>query len=392
MENKYKKTIFACFIGYIVQAIVCVFAPLLFLTFEDSYGIPIEKITLLISVTFILQILTDLASTFFVDRLGYRKCTVAAHIFAALGLILMSFLPEVIDPFLGLLISISIYAIGGGLIEVVISPIVESCPGENKDKTMSFLHSFFSWGSVLVIVLSALFFYFFGIENWHILCLIWALLPIFNAVLFMFVPLKNIISEGERGLTLGELIKNKTFWLFFIIILCAGACEAAISQWASAFTEESLGINKALGDIVGPAFFALMMGLCRLIYGKSGDKLDLRISMLVCGILCVVSYLIVSLTNVPIIALIGMGLSGFAVGLMWPGSYSLASANIKGGGNIMFALLALGGDLGCVLGPGVVGLISGNSNGSMKKGILIATLFPVILTCCMLVSKKRYKK
>lgn len=385
MKNKFQKTIYASFVGYIVQAIANTFVPLLFVTFQSSYGIPIEKITLLISINFILQLFTDLAATFLVDKLGYRKCVVAAHFFAATGLILLAVLPERFnDPFIGLIISVLFYAVGGGLIEVVISPIVESCPSEHKDKTMSLLHSFYCWGSMGVITLSALFFFTIGIENWKILSVFWAIVPILNGVVFLFVPLQNIIKDGESGLKITELFKNKLFWLFFIVIMCAGASEAAVAQWASTFVESSLGLSKALGDLVGPALFAATMGICRVIYGKLGNKFNLEKAMALSGILCVISYLIIVLLPIPAISLIGMAICGFSVGLMWPGTYSLASSKIKGGGNAMFALLALGGDFGCVSGPTVVGLLSDAVNGSLRTGILFAIIFPVTLTVCII--------
>lgn len=385
MKNKFQKTIYASFVGYIVQAIANTFVPLLFVTFQSSYGIPIEKITLLISINFILQLFTDLAATFLVDKLGYRKCVVAAHFFAATGLILLAVLPERFnDPYLGLIISVLFYAVGGGLIEVVISPIVESCPSEHKDKTMSLLHSFYCWGSMGVITLSALFFFTIGIENWKILSVFWAIVPILNGIVFLFVPLQNIIKEGESGLKITELFKNKLFWLFFIVIMCAGASEAAVAQWASTFVESSLGLSKALGDLVGPALFAATMGVCRVIYGKLGNKFNLEKAMALSGILCIISYLIIVLLPIPAISLIGMALCGFSVGLMWPGTYSLASSKIKGGGNAMFALLALGGDFGCVSGPTVVGLLSDALGGGLKTGILFAIVFPVTLTICII--------
>ncbi len=393
MKNKFQKTITASFVGYIVQAIANTFVPLLFVTFQNTYGIPIEKITLLISINFILQLFTDIAATFLVDKLGYRKCVVAAHFFAATGLILLAVLPERFnDPYLGLIISVLFYAVGGGLIEVVISPIVESCPSEHKDKTMSLLHSFYCWGSMGVITLSALFFFTIGIEYWKILSLIWAIIPIVNGITFLFVPLQNIIKEGESGLKIIELFKNKLFWLFSVVILCAGASEAAVAQWASTFVENSLGLPKALGDLVGPALFAATMGICRVIYGKQNNKLNLEKAMALSGMLCIISYLIIVFVPIPVVSLIGMALCGFSVGLMWPGTYSLAVAKIKGGGNAMFALLALSGDLGCVSGPAVVGLLSDALGGGLKTGILFAIVFPIVLTVCItlwLVNKRK---
>lgn len=392
MRNSFQKTITACFVGYVVQAIVNTFVPLLFLTFQSSYGIPLEKITLLITINFFIQLLTDMAAAYLVDRVGYRISAVTAHFLAALGLILLAVLPEILpDPFVGLLIAVFFYAVGGGLIEVVISPIVESCPSERKDKTMSLLHSFYCWGSVGVISLSAIFFFVFGTEKWRILSVVWAIVPVINAVLFMRVPLQNIVPEGESGMSTGQLLKTGRFWLFFLVILCAGASEAAVSQWASAFAESTLGLSKALGDLVGPALFAVTMGISRLIYGKSGDRLDLNVAMTLSGALCVVSYLLVALSSVPALALFGMALSGFSVGLMWPGAYSSASASIKGGGNAMFALLALGGDFGCVGGPAVVGLLSGVFGGDMRTGILCSIVFPVVLTAIMFLYTKKHR-
>jgi len=390
MKNIYRKTIFSCFVGYVVQAIVNTFVPLLFLTFQSEYGIPLSQITLLITVNFCLQLFIDFVSAFLIDRLGYRICAVSAHVFAAVGLILLTVLPEALpDPFVGLLISVLLYAIGGGLLEVVVSPIVEACPSEHKEKTMSLLHSFYCWGSVGVAAVSALFFFGFGIGNWKILALVWAVVPLVNAVCFAFVPLKKLIEEGETSLSVPQLLKNKMFWLFAVLMLCAGASEAAIVQWSSAFVESNLGLSKSVGDLVGPALFAAMMGISRMIYGKFGEKLDLDKMMLFSGMLCVVSYLVMALVPHPAIALVGMAVSGFSVGIMWPGTFSTASATVKGGGNAMFALLALAGDFGCASGPAVVGFFSDLFQGNMRIGILFALFFPALLTVAMLIKPKR---
>lgn len=392
-NKKYGKTIVASFIGYVVQAIVNTFVPLLFLTFQTTYGIPLSKITLLIAVNFSLQLLTDIAATFLVDKIGYRACVAAAHTFAAAGLILLTVLPEAMpNPFAGLVISVVLYAVGGGLLEVVISPIVESCPSEHKDKTMSLLHSFYCWGSVGVAALSALFFFTVGVAHWKILTLLWAAVPVANGIFFMFVPLKKLIEDGEESLGVRKLLKNGYFWLFLVVILCAGASETAVAQWASAFVESSLGIDKALGDLIGPALFAAMMGLSRLLYGKWGDRIDLEKMMLCSGLLCVAAYLLVSLVPVPALSLVGMAVCGFSVGILWPGAYSSASATVKGGGNAMFALLAFGGDLGCISGSVTVGLLTDALGGKMRRGILCAVAFPLLLTVCMLLLIRKKKK
>ncbi len=376
----YKKTIYACFIGYIVQAIVNNFVPLLFLTFQSQYGIPLSQITFLITFNFAVQLVVDLLAAGFVDRIGYRAAALLAHLFAAAGLLLLSCLPEwMADPFAGILISVVIYAIGGGLLEVIISPIVESCPTDNKEAAMSLLHSFYCWGHVAVVLLSTLFFQLAGIGHWKYLAILWALVPLLNGMLFLKTPIAPVLPEGETGLTFQELLKNRVFWLLMLLMVCAGACEQAVSQWASAFAEAGLSISKTAGDLAGPMFFAVLMGAARAFYGKYGDKLDLIRFMKGSGILCLFCYLIISLAPVPFLNLLGCGLCGLSVGILWPGTFSLGSAGIRGGGTMMFAFFALAGDVGCSLGPTYVGGMMGLFHGNMKLGILLASLFPILL-------------
>ena len=393
-KNKlnYDTTILSCFVGYIVQAIVNNFIPLLFITFQNSYNIPLSKITLLVTFNFCIQLTVDLLATKFVDKIGYRASILSAHITSASGLILLAILPEIMNPFTGILISVSIYAIGGGIIEVLISPIMESCPTDNKEKAMSLLHSFYCWGHVGVVLLSTIFFKLAGIENWRILCGLWAIVPILNGILFIKTPIAPLISSEEKGMTLKELFKNKVFWVLVIMMVCSGASEQAVSQWASAFAEHGLGISKAAGDLAGPMTFAIVMGATRAIYGKYGDKIKLDTFMLISTALCVFSYLLISLTPSPIISLVGCALCGASVGIMWPGTFSKAAASLRTGGTAMFALLALAGDLGCSSGPSLVGAVSGIADGNMKTGILTAIIFPVTLIICLLISKKQSNK
>lgn len=389
MNNKYQKTIYACFLGYIVQAIVNNFVPLLFLTFESAYNIPLSKITLLITFNFGIQLLVDLLSAGFVDKIGYRVCAVAAHIFSALGLLGLSVLPEILpDAYIGLLISVTIYALGGGLLEVLVSPIVESCPSKNKEKTMSLLHSFYCWGHVGVVLFSTLFFRIFGIDNWKILTCIWIIIPLANAFLFTRVPLAPLVKDGETGLSMPALFKNRIFWLLMLMMLCAGASEQAVSQWASTFAERGLGVGKTIGDLAGPMTFAILMGSARAFYGKFGDRINLDKFMIGSGVLCIASYLCISLSPSPFLSLVGCGVCGLSVGIMWPGSFSKASAAIRNGGTAMFALLALAGDLGCSGGPSLVGYISSIASDNLKKGILAAIIFPFLLIVGILLLKK----
>ncbi len=379
MKKNYNLTITACFIGYITQAVVNNFIPLLFVTLQTSYEIPLAQITLLVTINFGVQLLTDFLATYFVDRIGYRISIVAAHILSAAGLLLLPVLPTVMDPFAGILTAVVIYAVGGGLLEVLVSPIVESCPTGNKESAMSLLHSFYCWGHVAVVLLSTVFFQVFGIENWPILSCIWAIIPIVNAILFTQAPIAPIIAEGETGMTFRELFRNQVFWALLVMMVCSGASEQAVSQWASTFAEQGLGISKTAGDLAGPMAFAIFMGSARAFYGKFGENMDLDRFMRGSLILCVFSYLLISLSPIPALSLVGCALSGLSVGILWPGSFSKAAAALPRGGTAMFALLALAGDLGCSSGPSLVGWVADGFGGNLKIGILAAIVFPLVL-------------
>ena len=387
MTFTYKHTMYASFIGYIVQAIINNFIPLLFLTFQSSYNIPISKITFLVTFNFGFQLLIDFLSAGFIDKIGYRLSVIIAHICAGLGLISLTILPEIFsDPFIGLLISVMIYAIGGGLIEVLISPIVEACPTDNKEAAMSLLHSFYCWGHVSVVLISTIFFSVFGILNWKYLAIFWSLIPIFNIFLFIKVPILHLIEDGENSLTVKELLSNKIFCLMILLMICAGASEQSVSQWASTFAEKTLNGNKALGDLAGPMFFAIMMGISRTIYGKLGEKINLKLLMIFCSLLCFISYIIISLSPWPLLSLIGCGICGFSVGILWPGTFSISSSILKKGGTALFAFLALAGDVGCSLGPTIVGRLSSIFNDNIKIGILFSSIFPILLIIGIILS------
>lgn len=380
MKYSYDCTMRACFTGYIVQAIVNNFVPLLFLTFQRTYHIPLQQITLLVTFNFGIQLLTDLLSVAFVDRMGYQASMVLAHILSALGLICLTVLPEWMGhPFAGILISVIVYAVGGGLLEVLVSPVVEACPSTHKEKAMSMLHSFYCWGHVGVVLFSSIFFKLAGIENWKLLAVLWAVIPILNALVFTRVPIAPVLPEGEEGMTIGTLFQNRTFWLLFVMMICAGASEQSVSQWASLFAEKGLGISKTAGDLAGPMAFAVLMGASRAFYGNYGEKINLDRFMAVSSVLCILSYLCLVFMPVPVLSLAGCALCGLSVGIMWPGTFSRASKALPAGGTALFALLALGGDIGCSGGPTLVGMVSGMCKGNLKAGILAALIFPVLL-------------
>ena len=393
MKENYNKTVTACFVAYIVQAIVNNFVPLLFLHFQNWYGVPLSKITMLVTFNFGIQLTVDLIAVKFADRLGYRLCMILAHVFSALGLLLLTVLPELMPtPFAGILLSVAVYAIGGGLLEVLVSPVVEACPSDNKEKAMSMLHPFYCWGHVGVVLLSTVFFKTFGIGNWKGLAVIWALVPAVNAFVFTRVPIAPLLKDGEQGLGLGALLKNRLFWLLFVMMVCSGASEQAVSQWSSAFAEKGLGISKAAGDLMGPMAFAVCMGLARGYYGKYGEKISLDRFMTLSCLLCIGAYLGISLFPVPLLSLFACAVCGLSVGIMWPGTFSKAASVLPRGGTAMFALLALGGDLGCSGGPTLVGFVASALGDDLKMGILAGILFPALLLGGLLLCGRSVKE
>lgn len=388
IRGNHNHTIYASYIGYITQAIVNNFVPLLFLTFQHMFQISLGKIGFLVTINFGVQLVTDMLAVKYVDKIGYRTSVVAAHIFAAVGLMGLAIFPNIFpNEYMGIIAAVICYAIGGGIIEVLISPIVEACPTERKEAAMSLLHSFYCWGHVFVIISSTVFFLVFGIENWPILAFIWAVIPLINSFYFSKVPITTLVEEEER-LPVLHLFKNKLFWLFVLLMISAGASEQGMSQWASAFAESGLKVSKTIGDLAGPCMFAVLMGCARVFYSKYSEKISLQRFMAASGVLCIIGYLIASLSQNPAVGLIGVGITGLSVGILWPGTFSIASKGMPKGGTAMFAFLALAGDLGCSAGPTVVGVVSGAFNDDLKKGILIAIIFPI----CLLIGLGLYKK
>ena len=386
MKKPYQKTMYACFIGYIVQAIVNNFVPLLFVTFQTDYRVPLQKITLLITVNFLIQLCVDLLSAGFIDRIGYRASVLLAHGFAAAGLILLTILPDrTADPFVGILLAVVVYALGGGLLEVLVSPILEACPTDNKASAMSLLHSFYCWGSVAAVGISTLFFALFSTDNWKIMSLIWAILPIVNAVMFARVPIAPVVGEDEEKLSIKDMLKTKAFWIFMVLILCAGSSEQAVSQWASTFAEKALGLTKTVGDLAGPRLFSILMGVSRFMYGKFGNRINLDSMMLLSGCVCTASYFLISLTSSPVLGLVGVAVCGLSAGILWPGTIGKMSSALHGGGTAMYAILCLGGDIGCSAGPTFAGMMASAFGDDLKKGILCAVIFPLTLSVIMLV-------
>ncbi len=391
IRNNYKHTFYASYAGYFVQAIINNFIPLLFLTFQNSFNLSYDKISLLIVINFGVQLCVDFLSAYFIDKIGYRISVIAAHIFACIGLAGLSVFPFIMPPYAGIILSIVIYAVGSGLIEVIISPLVEACPSDSKSGAMSLLHSFYCWGQMCVVLFSTIFFTFAGIENWRTLALIWAGVPLINGIYFCLVPIPQVLSEN-KGMGMKNLFKTKLFYILAIIMLCSGASELAMSQWASAFAESGLGVSKTVGDLLGPCLFALLMGSARVLYSKFSDKIPLGRVMAGSAALCAVSYLVAGLSGVPIVSLLACAVCGFSVGVMWPGTFSLAAEKIPAGGTAMFALLALFGDTGCASGPALVGKMTTLFGDNLSKGLLFGVVFPVVMIVCTVRMKNKKEK
>lgn len=391
-QKNYNKTMYACFIAYFVGAIVNCFAPLLFVTFQTDFNIPLSSITLIASLNFLVQLVVDLVCAGVVDKIGYRPCLITAHVFCALGVIGLATLPFLFsNAFIGLLISMLFYAVGGGLLEVLVSPLVEACPSKNKARAMSLLHSFFCWGVVVMVLVSSAFFLIFGIENWRYLCLFWAVVPIINIVLFSIVPIYKLRKEDEEKPKTTTILKKWRFWVLVLMMACAGASETSISQWASTLAETSFGVNKILGDMLGILMFSVFMGLSRAIFAKFGEKINLDKFMIFCSALCVVCFLGISLIPSAVVGLICCALSGFGVGILWPGTISITSAKLKGG-TAMFAFLAVGGDIGAATGPAITGFISSAFNGDFRIGILFSLVFPLLMLLLVILNSKKTNK
>ena len=379
IRKSYNHTIYASYGGYITQAIVNNFAPLLFLTFMAEFDLTIDRITLITTVNFVVQLAVDAVAVKVVDRIGYRPCIVAAHMFAALGLAGLAFFPMVMPAFAGIMAAVVLYAIGGGIIEVLISPIVEACPTDAKASAMSLLHSFYCWGHVFLVVVSTAFFAFFGMDSWRVMACLWALVPLANIFYFMLVPIYPIVAEGTKQLPLRELLGKRVFWLLLVMMVCAGASEQAMSQWSSAFAEKALGVSKTIGDLAGPCAFAIFMGTARALYGKFADRVPLKAFMIGSSALCIGCYLLAALSGNALLGLIGCAACGFSVGIFWPGTFSIAPGVLPGGDTAMYALMALCGDLGCSGGPTLVGFVADGAGGELRIGLLAAILFPVLM-------------
>lgn len=396
-KNTYRSTLMACYLGYITQAITVNLAPLFFVIFQTHYGVSYTQIANLVLITFVIQIIVDASMVKLSPIFGYRRSAVFAHIFSVIGLVCLMILPRILPPYAGILVSVFFYSIGGGLTEVVISPIVDALPGDAKASAMSLLHSFYSWGQMAVVILSTVLLTLIGTERWYFIPLFWAILPFVNIFLFCKVPIVEP-EEEQKSNGVGKFLRSPIFVVAVFMMICSGASEQAMSQWASLFAERGLGISKMVGDLLGPCMFALCMAIGRTVYGICGEKINIEKALMGCAGLTIVCYIVVAFVPNPVIALLGCALTGLGVSLMWPGMLSYSSQKYEyKAGPVLFSLLALGGDIGCSVGPWVTGRVSDTYLSAVEKtaeaesqairyGLLAAVIFPflmLVLTCIM---------
>lgn len=394
-KTNYKSTRIACYVGYVTQAITCNLAPLFYVIFSENYNVSRTQIGQIVLIMFIVQLAVDLVSVRLIPKFGVRALCLTAHAMAAAGLCMLAILPRIMSPFPGILISIITSSVGSGLIEVLISPIVNALPAEESGShSLAFLHSFYCWGQAGVVLISTLAMFAIGRERWYVLPVFWALIPFLNMFAFTRVPLCEIDSEESSGAV--SLLRSPMFLVAFLVMICSGASEQAMSQWASYFAEAGLGVTKTFGDIFGPCMFAVFMAIGRVLYGVFGERLSVSKCLAFCGGVTVVSYLIAVFSPIPVLSLAGCALCGFGVSLMWPGTLDLSAKRFPRGGSAMFALLAFGGDVGCSAGPFITGLVSDAAKGdaveslssafgvssgqiALKLGLFAVIVFPVML-------------
>lgn len=385
--KKYSLTLTACYVGYVIQAMVNNLSPLLFVQFKRQFALDSAMLSFIIFINFGLQIIVDSLSAKITEKIGYRAGAILAQVFSCTGLVCLGVLPNVINPFAGIITATVLMAIGGGFVEVILSPVIEALPLGNKSGAMCFLHSFYCWGHIFTVLAATIYFNLFTIDAWRYLPVALAVIPLLNCITFAICPLETLEGD-ETPSSYKSIFTMRGFWLFPVLILASGAAEQAIAQWASDFAEIGLGVDKTLGDVFGTCLFALGMALSRTVYGVLGEKIDLKKAFVLCGGLLIGSYLLAALSPSAGLSLAGIAFGGVFVGLLWPGLYAVAGQAYPKGGTKMFGVLALFGDIGCTVGPTLTGLVSND----IKTGLLFATCFPVIVFICSVILLKRTKK
>ncbi len=386
LPSMYKHTIRACYAGTFTMSLVSNLTPLLFVILMDSFGLTFEQVGRLTLVNFMTQIAADLVFSKPVDKWGVRPFVAGGHFLCTIGLVLFALAPMYAphNTYIWFMVSTVLFSCGGGLLELLLSPIVQAIPGDEKARAMSMLHSFYAWGFILVVVLTTTALGVFGSANWPLIMITWAILPLATGIAFLKVPLAPQVSEEQRTRT-GVLLSSAFFVVVVLGIAAGGAAEVSMSQWISAFTERALGLSKQMGDLVGVCMFALFLGIGRASYGKWGGKTDVTTLMLWGAVGSVLCFLGAALIPNPILAMACCAANGLCVSLLWPGSIVTAAARFPLAGASMFAILAAGGDVGAAFGPWAVGAVADVVPSGLRGGLLVGTIYPAIMVVCMLV-------
>ena len=396
-QVSYKKTKIACYLGYVTQAISINLLPLLYLTFQNEFSVSLSQLGFLATLLFAVQMAVDLLATRFGKYVSYRWGSVAACALSALGLVLMCVLPKWMPHFyVGVMLATVILSIGGGLTEVLISPLVDAIPEEGKVGEMSLLHSFYCWGVVAVILFSTAFFALVGVSYWRWLVLLWSLVPAVTAVMFACIPIPPKTEEVHSHRSAPSVVRYGLFWVLMALMVFSGASEMAPAQWASFFAENNLGIPKAVGDLLGPCAFAVFQGLSRVVFSRMARRRDPRRILAWHAVGCLVAYAVIVLAPHPLLSLFGFCMCGWFVGPMWPGILSLCATRFPAGGTAMFAALALCGDVGCAAAPMMIGAVTDRlvtadwlSSSAMRGGFAVCMVFPALLVVGLWLLRKR---
>ena len=389
MTQNYKITKYTCYLFYVLQGTLLNLTPLLFVPLMEQYGLSYMKLGALASVNFATQLIVDIVLSKLTDKHRYRISLRLSASAAFIGYMIFAWAPGRLgDPYTWLLIGTVVYSIGAGLMEITISPLIHALPDKAKGKSMAILHSFYAWGVVLTVIVSTSVLAIIGRDKWNFIVTGWLIVPVIGFILSCIMPVpKPESGENERTAGSFRILIKPAFILFLAMIFFGSCAEAVMTQWSSAFLERAVGLDKLIGDIAGMSMFALMLGLCRMASAALDKKISLSTYMMLGTIGAVICYIIVSVSNVAAVSLIFCALTGFMVGMLWPGTLVLAADAFPKAGAWLFAYLAVAGDLGGVFGPWITGAIADRSG--LNAGLGAAAIFPVIGLICMIIYKRR---
>lgn len=405
--KSYQLTTISCFVGIFCQAVSSNITAILFIPLMTLYGLSYVHLGLLVGINFTTQVLVDIIASRLVDRYGFRVFVLPSDILAVIGLVLFGLTPVLFDNILtGLVFSTIIFSASCGLQEVMLSPIVNAIPHNDKGPAMALMHSFYAWGQVATIIITTLFLFFFGIENWQVIVFLWALVPLVNFFMFLAAPFPGVIHENQR-MTMRDLILKPFYLVALLAIMGGAATELVMNQWSSTFSEKVLELPKVTGDILGMCGFAVFLGLGRVLYGRYGSKINMNNVLVGSAAAAVVCYIAVAISPLPAISLAACAVCGLAASLLWPGTLVITAEKYPLAGAWIFAILAAAGDIGAASGPFAAGVITDLTRQmpsilqfaaslqllpdqfAIRIAILLSAIFPLFTLACHWFLKQR---